>query len=521
VLIGTKNFETGALVRYHVSMFIRKRKNPTGSISIQIINKVNGLNKVVCHIGTAKHNDPNKMKFLITQASKALIKLENSTNLSLFDEISIKPRIHTIASRPTGFLEIFGKVFDDVALQKVVSDSIFKNLVIFRIAYPVSKLKTAQIMSSVYDLNVDKMVLYRFMDNLDENTRELLSQHCFQYVQKFTKKTVDVIFFDCTTLHYEAFDEDDFRKMGYSKVGKFNQPQILVALMVTTEGLPVGYEAFQGNTFEGHTLIPVLKRIRTKYKLKNIIFVADSGMLNEDNLIALQESNFEYIVGAKIKNESNHYKKLILNKDNYTSDYATFTKGTDRLIVNYSVERAKKNKADRDRAILRLKKRLVSKNKLTKSLVGNQGARKYLKLTGESTIHWNHEKIEEDAAWDGLKGVITNNTTLTATEAMSRYRSLWRVEKAFRMSKTDLKIRPIFHWKKSRIEAHLAITFTALLVARLVEIKSNLSTEKIVEALKYVCTVKYEDLKTGEIIESRTDLPENAKIIYKSIGVPF
>lgn len=502
-------------------MYIRLRKNKSGTTSVQIISKHAGSYQVIKHVGTAQAK--SEIAQLKLSAAHYIQELHNTP--SLFETISIKDRIRTLTSVQVGFLEIFGKIFDDIGFHEVLENPLFKQLVSFRIPYPVSKLKTVSIMNSEYGMLIDKMKVYRFMDTIDESIRKQLSAKGTAYVKTLTKQPIDVIFFDCTTLHFESFDEDDFRKNGYSKVGKFNQPQVLVALMVTKEGFPIGYEAFSGNTFEGHTLIPVLTQIRSEYQLDKVIFVADSGMLNEKNLQLLEMHKFEYVVGAKIKNESTYYKEQILHKNNYTDDIAEFNKTThQRLIVSYSVKRATKDKADREKSIQRLKKKLVSKDKMSKSLVGNQGARKYIKLVGESQIYWNEEKILEDSRWDGLKGVLTNSKSMTSKEVLERYRHLWQVEKAFRMSKTDLKVRPIFHWKKSRIEAHLAITFASLLVGKVAEYKlqkKGYSLQRIVEMLRSVHVITHEDTLTGEKFSTRTSMTDEVKSIYETFRVSF
>lgn len=112
---------------------------------------------------------------------------------------------------------------------------------------------------------------------------------------------IDVLFYDCTTLYFESFIEDDFKQYGYSKDFKFNQSQVLLALLVTPEGLPVGYEVFPGASFEGHTLIPILKNLKAQHELNNIIFVADRGLLSEENLLFLEQEKFQYIVGPRLQ----------------------------------------------------------------------------------------------------------------------------------------------------------------------------------------------------------------------------
>ncbi len=255
-----------------------------------------------------------------------------------------------------------------------------------------------------------------------------------------------------------------------SKDGKFQHPQIMLGLLVGEGGLPIGYDIFEGNTFEGHTLLPILEQIQKKHDFTQPIVVADAAMLSKDNLNNLQDAHYQFIIGARIKNETDEVKQKILtqSKDMEDKDSFTITRtdGT-RLIVTYADNRAKKDARNRQKGLRRLQKHLTS-GKLTKSSINNRGYNKFLTLNGDVKICLDETKIQEDEQWDGLKGYITN-TRLGAKKVTSHYAHLWQIEKAFRISKTDLRIRPIYHRQRRRIEAHICIAFVAYIIYKELE----------------------------------------------------
>jgi transposase len=337
------------------------------------------------------------------------------------------------------------------------------------------------------------------MDKITDKSIEKLNSLAYNKTKDLFGGKIDVIYFDATTLYFESFEEDEFKKNGFSKDRKFNQPQVVLALMVTKEGLPIGYEAFSGDTFDGHTLIPSLKILREKYNIDKVVYVADSGMFNSNNLKELdelEEYDFNYIVGVRIKNLAKSIKEKIVDRDNYTElnsdkEVARFTIDNGRkLIVTYSKKRAKKDKSDREKGIEKLKAKL-EKEKSVKSHLSNQGYKKYLQLEGKEEdnkskkscdliITLNEEKMREDEKWDGLKGLsINENSTLSNDEILTQYSNLWQVEESFRITKHDLKIRPIYHWTPRRVKAHLAISFTAYMLTRYLEYRVRLQHKKL------------------------------------------
>jgi transposase len=311
------------------------------------------------------------------------------------------------------------------------------------------------------------------------------------------KGNITVVFYDLTTLYFETEEEDDLRKTGFSKDGKFNQPQIMVGLLVGKDGYPIGYDIFEGSAFEGHTLLPILQKLEKKFHLEKPIVIADAGLLSKDNLKNLAGNEYTYIVGARIKNESEAIKQKILDLALTGTDCKTIKKGEGvSLIISYSADRARKDKYNREKGLKKLEKKVKS-GRLTKEHINNRGYNKFLKLTGEITISIDYKKYRAEEKWDGLKGYLTN-TDLDASAVIENYNQLWRIEKAFRISKTDLRVRPIYHRLKGRIEAHICIAFVAYTIYKeleriLILHRLPFSPERAAELTQTMYALEYEE----------------------------
>ena len=266
--------------------------------------------------------------------------------------------------------------------------------------------------------------------------------------------------------------------------------QIVLSLLVNAAGFPLAYKIFEGNKFEGHTMLPVVEAFKEKFKLQQLVIVADAGLMSNQNIKELCQKKYEFIIGARIKNESEVLQSKILSLKLKEGQSAIIQKQEgQKMIVGYSDQRAKKDSYNRKRGLEKLEKSL-STGKLTKKHITNRGYNKYLKLDGEVTVAIDYEKYKDDAKWDGLKGYLTN-TKLSKEEVIAQYKQLWHIEKTFRISKTDLRIRPIFHYLKRRIEAHICISFAACVVYKELERqlrnkKSELSPEKAIDILKTI-----------------------------------
>lgn len=477
-------------------MYIRKLKNRSGSVSVQVIQKVKGRYKVVKTIGCA--TVLHEIEKLEDQARQEIDNLAGQPKLFVSHEDLVVERFLSSMSnsdiRTVGPEIVFGKIYDYIGFNQIKED-LFRHLVISRLAFPLSKLKTSEYIYRYQRVSVDIDAIYRFLDKLNDKLKNQVEQIAYAHTLKVLQGNISIVFYDMTTLYFEASDEDDLRKTGFSKDGKHQNPQIYIGLLVGLEGYAIGYDIFEGNTYEGHTLIPFLEKISKKFNLNKPIVVADAGLLSKDNLKSLEKNGYEYILGARLKNESNNLKDRILENKLEDGTFLSLKRNDKtRLIVHYAKRRAKKDAYNRERGLKRLEKRINS-GKLTKSNINNRGYNKYLKLTGEINIEIDYDKFKKDDKWDGLKGYITN-TKLSDQQVMDNYKNLWHIEKAFRMSKTDLRIRPIYHRLKHRIEAHICISFTAYCIYKelervLYKEKSTLSLKKATEVTHNIYQITY------------------------------
>lgn len=475
-------------------MFVRQKPNKSGTISIQIIDKSTGKFKVIRTIGRSKNQ--NVIDQLLLKADQAINEIQGQLQIN-FNHIEDKDFVKTFFDgiediKLAGPELLLGKIFYEIGFN-LLKDDTFKHLVITRLVYPVSKLKTIDYLYRYKGITIKIDKVYRYLDKLHQKQIALVQEISYEHAKRVFDSKVCVIFYDVTTLYFEAEDEDDLRKIGYSKDGKHQQPQIVLGLLVNVSGFPLEYRIFEGNKYEGHTMLPVLESFKEKYKLKQLVIVADAGLMSNQNITELTDKKYEFIIGARIKNESEGLKSQILSLDLKDGESTILQKEEGQsVIVGYSVQRAKKDQHNRKRGLEKLEKSL-STGKLTKKHINNKGYNKYLKLSGQTTIAIDYDKFKSDAKWDGLKGYLTN-TNLSKEEVIEQYKQLWHIEKTFRISKTDLRIRPIYHYLKRRIEAHVCISFAACVVYKelerqLKDKRSNLSPEKVIDILKTIYSI--------------------------------
>jgi len=485
-------------------MFIRLKNMPSGKTAVQIVSSVrnNGKvqQKIIRHVGTA--NNENEVILMNNLAKQLLAEMKLEIQPSLFsheemvetvlnskcknkvktkldaDLGDVKEEIRII----TGIHEIYGEIYRNIGFDRVLSNPSRKiastrnlyNIVMSRIANPESKRGSVLDLVRNFGININLPAVYRMMDHIDDSAVDRIEELAYQNATGLLQEKISVTFFDCTTLYFESFTEDELMQKGYSKDNKFNQPQVLLALLATASGLSIGYEVYPGSTFEGHTLKDAIDKLRIKYELEQIIFTADSGLLSKMNLEYLESNGIKYIVGARLKNlpskiieqvtNINSFRK-ITGEENYEKINSLNLTENKKLIVTHSDSRAQKDKSDRTKAIDKLKIKL-SKSRNPASLISNYGYKKFLKIEGTSKVSLRKDIIESAEKWDGIHGVITNVKDLSNRDIISQYHGLWQIEECFRISKHDLRVRPIYHWTPRRVRSHIAICFIALVCVR-------------------------------------------------------
>lgn len=547
-------------------MFVRVKTSPNSpKKSVQIVESIRDgakvKQKIIRHVGTAlddqelsalkdlaehikaKMEQEGQQYYLFDSDTLAKMAIEARNNPQSGEDLRVDLKKLKEEQRITsGIHDVYGQVFQTIGFDRVISNpkrkvAAVKNLfevVMGRIANPASKLATTEMLAQQYGVNISVSAIYRMMEHIDDQAIENIQKKAWQTAQSLFKDPIEVLFYDCTTLYFESFIEDELKENGYSKDMKFNQPQVLLALLVTPAGLPIGYEVFSGSTFEGDTLAKAIEKIESFYQIDKLVFVADSAMLSDDNLKLLESKGKDYIVGARIKNMNQKITAQILDKQSYQDISASDSSETillkqiqldqpRRLIVTYSSKRAKKDAFDREKAVNKLVEKL-KKSKNPKSLLSNYGYKKYVQVSGEVNVAVNEEKITGDAKWDGLFGIITNLKQTPAQEVLAHYHGLWQIEQCFRVSKHDLKIRPVFHWTPRKVKAHIAICFMALTCVRYLNYRLktqgiNLSEQAIRNALLQVQISILKHQQTGKYYGIPSRKTTEAEKIYKSLGV--
>lgn len=480
-------------------MFVRKKKNRSGSVSIQVIDKSQSY-RVVKTIGSSRDSEQIQRmvelaRLFIAHKNKqySLFPKDQQDNAAVLDFVQ---NIQNSQIRTVGPELILGKIFERLGFD-AIGERLFRDIVIARLVCPTSKAKTVDYLYRYQGKTISTQSIYRFLDRLNDQYSQQAQQIAYEYSLSILKQ-ITVVFYDMTSLYFENEDEDDLRKIGFSKDGKFQNPQIMLGLLVGRNGYPIGYDIFEGNTFEGKTLLPVLGRIEQKYGFGKPVVVADAAMLSNENLRILEQEQFPFIVGARIRNETQPMQDEILRRCSSLHDGQTVVidkDNTHRLVVSYSDKRARKDAYNRQRGLTKLRRKVHS-GKLTKEHLNNRGYNKFLQLSGEVKIDIDEAKVTQAARWDGLKGYLTN-TNYSPGLVIETYGQLWHVEKAFRISKTDLRIRPMYHYRKKRIEAHVLIAFVAYTVYKELERlldKEHLpiSPQRAIELTKTMYELRFE-----------------------------
>ena len=382
---------------------------------------------------------------------------------------------------------ILGHIYDRIGFN-AIGDDILRHLAIARVCQPMSKVATVEYLKSYFD------------------EEDVLGGR------------IGLVFYDVTTLYFESAPDpsDELRQDGFSKDGKTAESQIVLGLLVSEDGYPLSYSVFNGKQYEGYTMIPIIDDFVQRFNLTDFIVVADSGLMSETNVNLLESAGYKYILGARIRSESPKVKKWLLDIDREDGHCAEYVKRAgQRLIVSYSEARAKKNAHNREKGVARLRK-AYAKGTLTKDKVNKRGYNKFLDISKDVMVSINYDKIAEDARWDGLKGYITN-TNLDAKEVIKQYHGLWVVERAFRIGKSNLEMRPMFHFTPKRIEAHICICFVAYKVYKELErtlrmMEIGMSVDKVLFIAKTITTLKIR-LPNGELYtETLYNTPQQAAL---------
>ena len=506
-------------------MYLKKITNRSGSTSVVVAEKHKG--KYIKHITIGIASSESEIKPLMELGRKWISDYQERLHPTLdFEgrEEAARQREREDVERVASSIEnvllngcelILDRVFDLVGFN-AIKDSVFRQLVHSRLCCPSSKAATVEYLKNHFDEDVDLSKIYRYLDKLNDRYKETVQEISVRHTMQMLGGHIGVMFYDVTTLYFETDRQDELRRTGFSKEGRHSNPQIILGLLVSLDGYPLAYCIHEGSKYEGHTMLPVIREFVARYDLNDFIVVADSGLMNVANITELEQMGYKYIIGARIKTESDAVKQQILAFPKEHGHIHEIDRGGGRrLLIGYSEKRADKDRHNREKGVRRLEK-MYRAGHLTKENINRRGYNKFLTMEGDTKVEINHAMIEQDAVWDGLKGYLTN-TDIPTADVSTAYHNLWNVERAFRIAKSKIEVRPMFHFTRRRIEAHICICFVALKVYKELErhLKAaniGMGIDKVLNMAKTVTTIVFRLPESGKRITKTMPMKRHQRI---------
>jgi len=487
-------------------LYTRTTRTASGATAVQVVRYQKRQVKVVKHFGSAHDKESLAalkllaVEWIETQTQQLTLWPQQEPSSHVF----VLEKIRYLGFRYGLLYEVLSKFIRSFKFN-LLKNNFLTDLVVARIAAPSSKLQALEYLEEFMGIKYPRSELYRQMPRLSGLQGKVESK-VFDVARKEFNFTFSLVFYDVTTLYFESFEEDELRKPGFSKDNKSQQPQILIGLLVTPEGFPVAYQIFEGNKFEGHTLIPVILKFKRKHRIKTLTVVADAAMISADNIIALNRSKLNYIVGARTAKLPlkliREISARLDHRDGMTMRIPTGDYGD--LICEFSAKRFAKDRREMDKQIRRAEYLLKDPATIKRT--------KFIKSDNENTYTLNADLVEKTTLLLGIKGYYTNlGPSVSDQLIIEHYHNLWHVEHAFRIAKSDLRIRPIYHFKQHTIKAHVLICFMALALCKYLELKSGKSIKHIIKLIKAVTDGRLLNLLTQEEITLRSEIKEETK----------
>jgi transposase len=549
-------------------MFIRVKKTPNSPRkSIQIVESVRVKDKVkqkiVHYVGIAMddHEEQKLKDYGLELIAKITAQREKEAAQQSLFEMSDSDVLHHVKKKrgrkprkkiedilpPSqvtlddiveekriveGVHDIAGAMFDEMYQGLFTGKrtyQLLKDVVLSRLIYPCSKRRTQQKLEKQFGKKHSLEMIYWMMDQVFPRIDQI-KQKTFEKTKALFPEKIDLILFDVTTLYFESIEVDELRNYGYSKDHRFNTTQVVLALATNQDGLPVGYELFEGNKAEVSTLAKAIESWKTLFDIDSVCFVGDRAMFSKGNIALLESLNYHYIIAAKLKSLPKKLKENVLTEKNYRpcllkNEFAwlgEFEYQGQRLIASYKSRRAMKDAKDREHVLDKVKKTIGKKNN-PKKLITNSGVKKFVSVNDDATVTLDEDKIAQAAQWDGLHGILTNLQADSPASLIARYARLWVIEESFRVNKHTLQMRPIFHWATPRIHAHIAICYMTFSVLRHVQYRVNLTQKISIDTILDELFNTQASIYTHKTTKDRYRVPgyhsNNARKIYKTFGI--
>jgi hypothetical protein len=535
-------------VRTVVSRFVRKVRTASGAVAVQVVTKAHGEIVELEHVGSA-HTDAD-LALLLRAARERLHRGQGELDFGPLQEARVTiddvadwtrapaAELPLAASAPADgggrrplvaggrvvgtasllLWNVLAEAYDRLGFD-VIGDEAFKDLVLGRIIEPTSKADTLRVLGDIGVEGPSLRTVFRALARcIDRDYRGSVATACLAHSAKTPAGQVSLVLYDCTTLYFEIENEDQLRKVGMSKERRVD-PQIQIGLMVDAAGFPLEVHCFEGNKAETRTLIPVLQAFQERHGLHDMVVVADAGMLSAANLNAVEDAGFSFIVGSRISKAPYDLAEHFKRRGDYFADGQILESSrvmgtgkaarTRRIVYQYSFKRRSRD----DRAINAMIDRA---EKITSGQAAMRKVR-FLKVTG-ATKQIDQKLVDRARQLAGLKGYVSNIPldTMTGAAVIAAYHDLWQVERSFRMAKTDLRARPVFHRQRDSIEAHLTIVFAALAISRYLQEHTGISIKKLVNTLR---TVRSATINVnGELLTLDPEIPPPARELLIALG---
>jgi transposase len=535
-------------------MFIRTTRNAAGQAYYHLVEsyRVDGKvrQRTLLSLGRVEDGKLDELAQAIARHCDLLTAMDVAKTISVDATYVLGPLLVLRGLFATlGIDEALGRIEREHPKLEFSLREIVFALVAARFVRPTSKLAVyEQMLDRFYPdlLRADDIELhhvYRALDLLSAS-KDDVETSLFVHGRDLFNRQVDVILYDLTTLRFESTQETEkLRRFGFSKEKRSDCTQVVLGLVVDSEGMPLGFEVYPGNTVEGKTLSDIVRKMRDKFRVRRFIFVADRGLLSKANLEAIRAAGGEFIVGMRIgglaKKRPELYDRSRFRKVGDGLEVFETTFGEDRGIVTWSRERALRDENVRADILDKIRAKLGTKKKVSaKTFVSNNNYRFFLKgLDKGQTPALDEAKIADAAKKDGFFAIVTNVHDKTGQELFAQYKELWRVEDVFGELKGTLKARPVFHWKDHRIVGHLTMCFISLLceahVTRALrrsrdDYDGRAVQEKIIDARQLSAVTVFRELADVRAIPVdigskrlwvRTDIRGHVAVLFQRLGL--
>lgn len=536
-------------------MFIKETTNSAGQTYYHLVESYwdNGKSRqrTLMSLGRAGEDRMDEVIGAIGKHKDVLTLLDLAKNISIADTFILGP------------LLVLERLFEQSGIDRVLTKisgehprlgfdlkKLVFTMVASRFVRPGSKLKIfdhwqKRFYPGMLAGDIELHQFYRALSVLSDH-KEDIEMDLFWHGRDLLSEEVDVVLYDLTTLRFESTLAVGLRQFGYSKERRSDCTQVVLGLLVKPDGVPVGFEVYAGNTFEGATVADIVKKMRDKFKVRRFIFVGDRGLFSRKNLKALRGSetgdNGEFIVGMKLGVFKNRHEEFYdLSRYTKVSDelafYETGHEG-DRCIITWSKTRAERDSRAREDILNKIRKKLAKKKITAKEFVTNTTYQRYVVgLNDNREFKLNDKAILEDMKKDGFFGMLTNIADMPTVEIVTHYKSLWIIEDAFGEIKGNLKARPVFHWTDRNIVGHLTMCFLAYLCEALMTkalrekklmLESRAVKEEIIKPRPLTVVEAMRELQEVRAIPVqiksttmwvRTDIAGNANKLFSAIGL--